>query len=114
MKEFENLLVESDEELFVQLGFVSEALSAEPSVLTSGLTGELERALTEDDPSARSHFLRSGKRILARTSDKLHRQICLGEDKEALEKLGHVDKWRSQRRIDVMSMKPRKLSAVLS
>ena len=30
------------------------------------------------------------------------------------EKLGHVDKWRSQRRIDVMSMKPRKLSAVLS
>ena len=29
-------------------------------------------------------------------------------------RLGHVDKWRSQRRIDVMSMKPRKLSAVLS
>ena len=29
-------------------------------------------------------------------------------------KLGHVDKWRIQRRIDVMSMKPRKLSAVLS
>ena len=29
-------------------------------------------------------------------------------------KLGHVDKWRSQRRIDVMSMKPKKLSAVLS
>ena len=28
--------------------------------------------------------------------------------------LGHVDKWRSQRRIDVMSMKPRKLSALLS
>ena len=28
--------------------------------------------------------------------------------------LGHVDKWRSQRRIDVMSMKPMKLSAVLS
>lgn len=28
--------------------------------------------------------------------------------------LGHVDKWRSQRRIDVMSMNPRKLSAVLS
>ena len=28
--------------------------------------------------------------------------------------LGHVDKWRTQRRIDVMSMKPRKLSAVLS
>ena len=28
--------------------------------------------------------------------------------------LGHVDKWRIQRRIDVMSMKPRKLSAVLS
>ena len=28
--------------------------------------------------------------------------------------LGHVDKWRSQRRIEVMSMKPRKLSAVLS
>ena len=28
--------------------------------------------------------------------------------------LGHVDKWRSQRRIDVISMKPRKLSAVLS
>ncbi|WP_306047882.1 hypothetical protein, partial [Nioella sp. MMSF_3534] len=27
-------------------------------------------------------------------------------------KLGYVDKWRSQRRIDVMSMKPRKLSAV--
>ena len=30
------------------------------------------------------------------------------------ETVGHVDKWRSQRRIDVMSMKPRKLSAVLS
>lgn len=28
--------------------------------------------------------------------------------------LGHVDKWRSQRRIEVMSMKPRKLLAVLS
>ena len=28
--------------------------------------------------------------------------------------LGHVDKCRSQIRIDVMSMKPRKLSAVLS
>jgi len=28
--------------------------------------------------------------------------------------LGHVDKWRNQRRIDVMSMKPKKLSAVLS
>lgn len=28
--------------------------------------------------------------------------------------LGHVDKWRSQRRIEVMSMKARKLSAVLS
>ena len=28
--------------------------------------------------------------------------------------LGHVDKWRSHKRIDVMSMKPRKLSAVLS
>ncbi|MFN3972883.1 MAG: hypothetical protein ACK4L4_16190, partial [Gemmobacter sp.] len=26
--------------------------------------------------------------------------------------IGHVDKWRSQRRIEVMSMKPRKLSAV--
>ncbi len=28
--------------------------------------------------------------------------------------LGHVDKWRSHSRIDVMSMNPRKLSAVLS
>ena len=28
--------------------------------------------------------------------------------------LGHVDKWRSHSRIEVMSMKPRKLSAVLS
>jgi len=28
--------------------------------------------------------------------------------------LGHVDKSRSHRRMDVMSMKPRKLSAVLS
>lgn len=28
--------------------------------------------------------------------------------------LGHVDKWRSHRRIDVMSMKPRMPSAVLS
>lgn len=28
--------------------------------------------------------------------------------------LGHVDKWRTQRRIDVISTKPRKLSAVLS
>ncbi len=33
---------------------------------------------------------------------------------KVIEALGHVDKWRSQRRIDVMSMKPRKLSAVLS
>jgi adenine-specific DNA-methyltransferase len=30
------------------------------------------------------------------------------------ELLGHVDKWRTQRRMDAMSMKPRKLSAVLS
>ena len=28
--------------------------------------------------------------------------------------LGHVDKWRSQRRIEAMSMKPRKLWTVLS
>ncbi len=28
--------------------------------------------------------------------------------------LGHVDKWRIHRRIEVMSMKPRKLWAVLS
>ena len=28
--------------------------------------------------------------------------------------LGYVDKWRTQRRIDVMSMKSRKLSAILS
>ena len=32
----------------------------------------------------------------------------------ALKELGHVDKWRSQRRMEVMSMKARKLSAVLS
>jgi hypothetical protein len=30
------------------------------------------------------------------------------------ESLVHVDKWRSHRRIEVMSIKPRKLSAVLS
>lgn len=35
-------------------------------------------------------------------------------DADTGEYLGHVDKWRIQRRIDVMSMKPRKLSAVLS
>ncbi len=29
-------------------------------------------------------------------------------------KLGHVDKWRSQSLMQAMSMKPRKLSAVLS
>ena len=40
-------------------------------------------------------------KIAALTADKLKR-------------LGHVDKWRSQRRMDAMSMKPRKLSAVLS
>ncbi|MGR3247980.1 MAG: YkvA family protein [Paracoccus sp. (in: a-proteobacteria)] len=28
--------------------------------------------------------------------------------------LGHVAKWRTQMRIDMMTMKPRKLSAVLS
>ncbi len=28
--------------------------------------------------------------------------------------LGHVDKWRSQSLMQAMSMKPRKLSAVLS
>ena len=33
---------------------------------------------------------------------------------EVAQVLGHVDKWRSQRRIEVMSMKPKKLSAVLS
>jgi hypothetical protein len=38
---------------------------------------------------------------------------CLGAAAQS-RPLGHVDKWRSQRRIDVMSMKPRKLSAVLS
>ena len=43
---------------------------------------------------------------LALTSGRIRREIA--------EDLGHVDKWRSQRRIDVMSMKPRKLSAVLS
>ena len=38
----------------------------------------------------------------------------VGEYVVGTEALGHVDKWRSQRRIEVMSMKPRKLSAVLS
>lgn len=36
--------------------------------------------------------------------------VCL----ELPHELGHVDKWRCQERIDVMSMKPRKLSAVVS
>jgi len=35
-------------------------------------------------------------------------------ERVVIRELGHVDKWRSHRRIDVMSMKPRKLSAVLS
>ena len=46
-------------------------------------------------------------------NDEAHH--CYRERAETeTERLGHVDKWRSQRRIDVMSMKPRKLSAVLS
>lgn len=40
--------------------------------------------------------------------------INQSEERVLIADLGHVDKWRSQRRIDVMSMKPRKLSAVLS
>ena len=38
----------------------------------------------------------------------------LGDGIHWLSLLGHVDKWRSQRRIEVMSMKPKKLSEVLS
>lgn len=44
----------------------------------------------------------------------ISRQHTENEIERRLEALGRVDKWRSQRRIDVMSMKPRKLSAVLS
>ena len=49
----------------------------------------------------------------------LHKEfeVMSGRESEvslAVHRLGHVDKWRSQSRIDVMSMKPRKLSAVLS
>ena len=48
-----------------------------------------------------------------REHQKLARQ-CATEGLDHVRYLGHVDKWRIQRRIDVMSMKPRKLSAVLS
>ena len=44
----------------------------------------------------------------------VQRSKVMIEDMRHDRRLGHVDKWRSQRRIDVMSMKPRKLSAVLS
>jgi hypothetical protein len=40
--------------------------------------------------------------------------MLFGKRKKYHNEVGHVDKWRIQRRIDVMSMKPRKLSAVLS
>jgi divalent metal cation (Fe/Co/Zn/Cd) transporter len=41
-------------------------------------------------------------------------EICDQIEESLKNHLGHVDKWRSQRRMDVMSTKPRKLSAVLS
>ena len=39
---------------------------------------------------------------------------CIPGRKSRRKALGHVDKWRSQRRMQAMSMKPRKLAAVLS
>ena len=55
--------------------------------------------------SAREDFAKIAK---AQLSDALTKVKTIADS------LGHVDKWRSQRRIEVMSMKPRKLSAVLS
>ncbi len=63
--------------------------------------------------------LRFRLRMMVSSSDERIKvfldQMAMGaEIFERYTSLGHVDKWRSQRRIEVMSMKPRKLSAVLS
>jgi hypothetical protein len=52
MKELEELLGESDDDLLVQLGFVSEALASEPELLLidgRGSSEHLERALSGED-----------------------------------------------------------------
>ena len=41
-------------------------------------------------------------------------EVILANARYARNVLGHVDKWRSQSLMQAMSMKPRKLSAVLS
>ena len=59
MKELEELLGESDDDLLVQLGFVSEALASEPELLLidgRGSSEHLERALSGEDESGRKHL----------------------------------------------------------
>lgn len=93
MKELDELLKVPEEELLIQLGFVSEALAASPGLLLAddrGSTESLERALRGENESARTHLMRAGTRILAKTSIRLHRDVCRGETSKLLEQLKEV------------------------
>ena len=72
----------------------------------------MEKAMINAGDSGASYTIRDGLRTE-------HRAIAAAGYWEAFSRklrypLGHVDKWRIHRRIEVMSMKPRKLWAVLS
>lgn len=51
---------------------------------------------------------------IVRISREHARSLGIKSDHNVARFVGHVDKWRIHRRIEVMSMKPRKLWAVLS
>ena len=65
--------------------------------------------------NGKTHYL---WRAVDHEGEVLESFVTRTQDRKAalkfLRKLGHVDRWRTQSRMDVMSMKPRKLAAVLS
>ena len=77
-------------------------------------TGELATSRIGHMSAVTAVLHAASKGIVASASLDQTIKIWSFDSLELLASLGHVDKWRSHRRIDVMSMKPRKLSAVLS
>jgi len=68
-------------------------------------------------PSKKAHSssdIRLRAKLHLPRGDELESQSVNHRNHFRQHKPGHVDKWRNQSRIEVMSMKPRKLSAVLS
>ncbi|WEF24660.1 hypothetical protein [Paracoccus sp. S3-43] len=106
------------------LTHAEQAIKNALSLWTYALIPEITAQFVARNPRLRTDrlfaWLKSRAPSLALLAESSHAGRINGggtndrRDRENYPDLGHVDKWRSQMRIEVMSMKPRKLSAVLS